>query len=109
MFSIQLEEKNLDGGVYRDGSISASLCYHNGVLELFMESHLEMWQKLSSEDTTKLFEALNINGKNIDEIKTAFLSIFTQEDIIEKGSEKIFLSLCEKYDVKPKYGAYFIN
>ena len=109
MLSIQLEEKKLDNGVYRDNSISASLRYRNGVLELFMESHLEKWQKLSSEYTIKLFKALNIYEKNDDEVKAAFLSIFTKEAIVEKGSEKIFLDLCEKYDVKPKYGAYFLD
>ena len=74
-----------------------------------MEGHLERWQRLSPENTAKLFEAMNINGKSDDEIKTAFLSIFTKEAIIEKGSEKIFLSLCEKYGVKPESGAYFID
>ena len=107
MLKIQLEEKTLED--YRLRGISASLSYYNGTLELFMESHLEMWQRLSSQDTEKLFKAMDINDKNDDEMRNTFIKIFNKEAIIEKGSEKIFLDLCEKYDVKPEYGAYFID
>ena len=108
MLDIKLEKKNLDNGVWRDKSINASLCLYNGILELFMESHLEIWQRLSIEDTTKLLKAMEIYEKSDEDMKTAFLEIFTKDAIAEKGSEKIFLELCEKYDVKPVYGAYFM-
>jgi len=56
------------------------------------------------EDTVILFKALDIEGKSDDEQEAAFLTVFTEEAIAEKGSEKIFLDLCEKYGVKPTYG-----
>jgi len=43
---IQLERKKLENGVWCDDSIFDLLCYYNGILELFMESVLEKWQRL---------------------------------------------------------------
>ena len=109
MLRIQLEQKTLDNSTLRNSGISASLSYYDGILQLFMESHLEKWQRLSAEDTAKLLKAMDINEKNEDEMKNTFLKIFNKEAVTEKGSEEIFLELCRKYDVKPEYGAYFID
>ena len=112
MFDIELEHKTKDDfGIWRGGvnaSLNFDLDVKNG-LELFIESSLEKWHRLNKEDTIKLFQEMGLENKNDDEKITVFLNIFTKEEIAKKGSEKIFLELCEKYDVKPEYGAYFID
>jgi hypothetical protein len=72
MLNIELERKNLDNGVWRDGSINASLSYRSGVLELFMEASLEKWHTLNEEDTAKLLNAMGLEGKNDKEVEMAF-------------------------------------
>ena len=112
MFEIELERKIKDDfGIWIGGinaTINFDLDVENG-LELFMESSLEKWHRLNKEETIKLFKEMGVENKNDEEKKTVFLNIFTKEEIAKKGSEKIFLELCEKYDVKSEYGAYFID
>jgi hypothetical protein len=105
-FCIELEKKNFDGGIWR-GGMNAWLNYSDGVLYLSMENVLEKCQKLSIEDTRKMLKSMGLEDKSSEEMENVFMKIFTEEAIKRDGSEKIFLDICKKHDVVPKYDAYF--